>query len=524
MGEQSRSRLDTVMAILGLTAVELSREVDISNSLISRWQKGTRPLPTKGSAARDLAKVLSKLDTKNDLDELLASYSASDSKEQMLWHYLVGEDMPGTPLTAAVAQVPFSGEYVAQQRVFLGVKGFRKATLLMFDYLALLPPGQELCICAHTGFELWHESLPFALKVLQKLAGLLKRDVQISLISRDTEGFDGSHYLSVFWLSAQLKGIVRTRFYEGEAPHEYFVASIKGHWSARVEYDDTAEDDMITTIYTDPRNIKKDEKHVCEFTELSIPAGQFNFLRHPQGDEHNKRVWREGPLPAQCPMANTPSASARTDVSKVQQPDGSFDAICRVPSFGIMSAEEWSRICKKNAAPALTEYLFCKEAAFVQAPHKIVLCREDVQMGLSMDCQRSVPLSEAIGSKLTVPREILAAELNRLVEAMEKNPDFEVALMPRSAFEKLELELIHWKNSVSLGWLQDGSESLLTIDPLTCKGFANAVELVWERLHKGWKRKKTVRATLRKWLTGKGLDEHEPDSANVRNWHVTPKE
>lgn len=74
--------------------------------------------------------------------------------------------------------------------------------------------------------------------------------------------------------------------------------------------------------------------------------------------------------------------------------------------------------------------------------------------------------------------------------------------MPESAFRKLDLEIVCWHDSASVGWLQDGSESVYACDPITSGSFHGAVDHAWEKLHKGWKRRRNVMATLRKWLSG----------------------
>ena len=48
------------------------------------------------------------------------------------------------------------------------------------------------------------------------------------------------------------------------------------------------------------------------------------------------------------------------------------------------------------------------------------------------------------------------------------------------------------------------------------------IGVVWDRLHKGWKRRRDVLTTLRKWLIGRELDVQESDSIAVQNWNILP--
>lgn len=507
MARETNSRLGVVMNTLGLSAIALSCEVGISNSLISRWQKGSRKVPQAGPTSRLLAEALVRLDTEDILADILAPYDGPREKTITLQRYLTEDNLTGfMPETMYLQR---SGEYIAQQQVLLGARGFRKSCLIMLDYLQELDPGQKLIICAHSGFDLWHGSITFALQILKRIPGIMKHKTTITLITRNAEGFDGSHYFSVHWLVLQLRKILQIRYYEGEPPYEYYVANIRGKWSGRVEPDPTAEDGITTTVYYDPRNFRYDEAHCDSFMRRSKPAGQFAFLKNPAGNRRNKRLWRPGPPP---PWA----------IKDAPAPTGSFSTITRLPALGTMTRAEWKTLTADDQVPELPDYLFAEDDTLLSGPHRLIFCKEDVREAL-VNGGPSLPLSILLGREVILPPELVAAQLQRLLDTMRQNPGLEVALMPKVAFDKLELEFIHWHHSVALGWLQDRSQSLFTDDMPTCRGFANAANNVWNRLHKGWWRKKNVRPTLRKWLAGEGLGESDEDSMFVKAWRVMPR-
>jgi hypothetical protein len=188
-----------------------------------------------------------------------------------------------------------------------------------------------------------------------------------------------------------------------------------------------------------------------------------------------------------------------------------------------MTKTEFEAVLAKDEPPQIPDYLF-REGDFSQGSHRIILCRDDIREGLRKERVLNEPLSALFGRRAFISQRILRAMLARLLDAMAKNEDFEVALLPRSAFAKLELELVCWRNSASVSWLQDGSESVFANDPISSGSFHVAIDHAWDRLHKGWKRKALVMRTLRKWMAGKELAVHEPDSAVVANWDVLPKE
>jgi hypothetical protein len=324
-------------------------------------------------------------------------------------------------------------------------------------------------------------------------------------------GIEGSAHYARFWLVAHLKGIIRSRYYDGDPPPEYYVAAIPGYWGGNAVTDPTAEDDLVTVMYTDPRNIRRAEAHCADFINRSEPASQYGFLKNPLGSAENARGW----LPGRLPEWNEPGA---------EKPSGCFSAICRVPSVGVMTKAEFESTLVNDEPPAIPDYLFRDGEGFAPGEYKIILCRDDVREGLLHERTQNEPLSALLHRRAFISRKTLQAMLRRLLGEAERNDKFELALLPKSAFQKLELELVCWRNSAAVGWLQDGSESVFANAPITSGCFHVAIGHAWGRLHKGWKRKTLVTRALRKWLAGKELDKQEPDSVIVKNWDVLPRE
>ena len=298
MARQSVTRLDTVMGLLGVPAVELGPLCGVSNSLVSRWQKGLRPLPARGKSLLALTDALARLDTGGALDDLLSPYrEGAKSKAAALRVYLTTEEIPALPERAKPQPVQNSGSYFVRQQVLLGAKGFRQGALLMLDYVTRLPPGRVVYVCAHSGFDLWFKNLPFALQFLQKLNRAVQRGAAFVLITNPGAFQGGHNFFSAYWLVAHLKGMIRSRYYTGTLPPEYFVGVIPGYWCGHTEADATAEDGLLTTVCTDPRHVRRDEAHCDAHLQKSAPASQYGFLRSPGGDSHNGQTWRPGPLP-----------------------------------------------------------------------------------------------------------------------------------------------------------------------------------------------------------------------------------
>lgn len=505
------SRLDVVMTVLDVSANRLSPACGISNSMISRWQRGESPFTPHKDKLEALAAALLTYEKNEILDPILAPYRTDgETKLASLCAYLTSEEVPALPARAEPPEIQFSGSYLAQQQVFLGIDGFRKGALMMLDYVQNLPPGQQITICAHDFYELMFHDVQFALDFIHKLTEAVKRGTTLLMISRRGYGIENDAYYARYWIVAHLMGILRNLYYDVEPPKELYVASIRGYWSMEVIPDLTAKDELVMTMYTDPRNIRRAEAHCEAYAKISKPASQYGFFKHPTVRTFNAPSWEPGPLP-------------KWD-EKAKRPDGSFSAICRVPSIGFMTKKEFSRLQGNEKPPLLPDYLFGESSNLPEGSYRIILCRDDMQEGLMKERRQNEPLTALLHRRAFVTRQMLTAQIVRLLDLMGQNENFEVALIPKSAFDKLELELVCWKNSVSVGWLQDASESIFVNDPVSTGSFHTAVNHVWDRLHKSWKRRPMVMRTLRKWLNGKELDVNWPESATVRNWDDLPKE
>ncbi|MDL2258429.1 hypothetical protein LJC42_04675 [Eubacteriales bacterium OttesenSCG-928-K08] len=509
---QKNNRFAIVMDVLEISSEELSRACGVDSSLITKWRRGERKLTSRSKTLRDAACGMLKLDKRNVLNEYYEPYLQEQGKQaDAMLAYLLDAELLGLAPQVAPPKRQLTGRYVAQYRVYLGEGEFRRATLEMMDYLLTLPPGREVVILCHGRYDLMTKNLPFVLQFIIELRKALKRNARLLLINRKGYSVVDTAAFTNTWLTAHLKGYIRSRYYEGVLPGDLrYAASIRGYWAARVEEDSEVEDNLYTEMHTDPRYTRVVEQMCDEYFAKSKPASQYQFLENPNGDDDNEKLWSVGPLPA-------------WDEAKTA-PNGNYNTICRVPGFGIMTQKEFAEVLAGDPPPDMPGYLFSKSNHFAPGPHKIILCREDVREGLQKERYMHKPLSALLHRRAFVTRDMLAKQLSRLVDEMNSREDFQVALMPKTAFQKLQTEMICFDGSVSAAWLQDMSESVFADDEATSGSFHGSVDYTWERLMAGWKRKRTVISQLKKWLNGQELDNQDEDSVIVKNWDVLPRE
>ena len=508
-----KSRISYAMDALSVSAAELSRRCGVDASTINKWRSGRRGIQERSGSVRKVAAALLRLDKNGLLTEHYAPYKSingSDAAAVAAW--LSGTPLPGLTGRTELPENPTSGDYLVQHMVYLGKSGFRKAGLAMLDYLLILPPGQELTVLCQGRWDWFIRNIPFVLQFITKLRRAVQRGTRMRMINRKGYSLADSSRFAGYWLVAHMRGYIRSLYYIGEMPQNIrFVGSIPGYWSGRAEEDNTVEDGLYAGTYTDPRETRRDAAICDEYAAISKPSTQYAFFDCPGGNQDNERLWEVGELPL-------------WEEEGADEPDGSFNIICRVPGLALFTGKEAEAVAGYSSLPPFPDYLLRNGATYSPGPHKVILCREDVREGLSKERRMHEVMSALLHRRAFVQRDMLAAQLRRMLSAMRERGDFQVALMPKSAFSKLELELVCFKNSITIGWLQDGSESVFCNDEATAGSIYEYINIVWDKLHMGWKRKRNVQATLRKWLSGIDLDVEETDSATVQNWDMLPKD
>ncbi|MDL2294664.1 hypothetical protein LJC60_08580 [Ruminococcaceae bacterium OttesenSCG-928-D13] len=505
------TRLAHAMEQLGTNASVLARYSGADHSLISKWQRGSRPLSARSKQLAPVARALLELDSEDALAETLAPYQQQgESGEEAMRAYLTGTDLPALPPRVEAPKRRTSGEYTVQYRVYLGRRGLRRGLLAMVDYLMTLPPQREMTMLVQGRYDWVMRDTEFAMALADKLERAFERGLQLQVVNRVGYSIAEAPALSGAWMRAHLNGHVRSRYYDGEPPKDVrFAAVIHGYCSLCVRVDLDVEDGLYGSMHTDPQETRKTQALCQAYLDDSRPTTQYDFFSHPEGTGQGAKLWTSGPLPTW----------GKNDAL----PDGSFYALCRVPVFGVMTRAEFAQVAGAER-PELPEYLFSAQGDFAPGPHRLILCREDVRDGLAKQRRQHEALSKLLHRRAFVTREQLTAQLRRILGAMDERDDFAVALVPRVAFESLQLGLVCWRNSASVGWLSSGAQSVFANDRPTSGAIYGYVGHVWDRLLAGWKRQDKVRRQLRKWLAGKELDKTVDDSAIVRGWSILPKE
>lgn len=434
----------------------------------------------------ELASALVSLDMKNDLEPLLEPYRADASdKVHAMWLYLVDSNLPRLRGEDEQDSRSSVDEYLSQQYVLMGKRGFQKGALLMLDYIDQLPNSQDVIVCALHARSLWHGDVVFALRFMRKLKRALSKDTSFTIVESRADSVAGSPHFSVYWLTQNLRGTFRGRVFSGEA-EEHFVATIPGRWSGRTAPDRFAKDGLVSTFSTDKHIIYRDTELCRSYLSQCSPPSQYGFFKDPEGTVESPCRW-----------------SPQFDPRLLSVP---FSSVSRIPLFGVMTADEFRQLSGVEPGVSIPKFLFAQNEAFSGQFHRLILCADDVKAALMTGVELSLPLTQLLCRETGIPRGMVHGLVDRVLQAMEAQDELEVALMPKRAFERIEMELVTWRGTMAVGWLQDGNESMLDTEPAVVASFDSAVEHVWSKLSDRWKNQQQVRQTLEKWL-GSGFRE-----------------
>lgn len=488
---EQKKRLDYIMNLLEINSLELAEASGADHSLITKWRRGERVLSARSSLLLPVAKALLKLDTNNNLQDILQVYrDRCKSDEEAIGMFIASEEMGGHILHNTLPKRRKSGNYEVTHQVFLGKKGLRVATTSFLEYVATLPAGQEVILLFKTDFSWVMEKLTHIFMLLRQTQKIFAMGDTFTLIVCNDKIADQITPFSDVWLAKHLKGEVRSLFYQDYEDHiDKVVAVVGDYCSVRVRVDDEVEDSLYITMHTDIVDVQRDMKECKNYRDSAKELLHYGFFTG------NWSGFKKG--------------------------NGRFIGIMNVPGVAIATQDEYEALGGKRKLP---NELFADVGMSSMHAGRLILCREDVRESLAKERRKHEVFSELEGKRLFVRRETAAMQLRRLLRLMEEWEDFEVALVPRLAFNRISLHFAVWEEE-SLGmWLPDGTKSAYSDHPSISESIYKYGEYIWKRLMVGWRKKTIVARQFKKWIRREDLDMVYKDSKYTQNWGVGPKE
>ena len=486
-----RTHLDLLMSEMGLSALGLSKECEISNSLISRWRSGSRVLTVRSTTLMELSNALVRLDEDKKLEKIVAPYARLGAPlDEAVAKYLTAESIPLVSNRLDRPPIQYAGEYTREEYVLLGNKGMERAAMLMLEYLQQIPPGQEILLLVAVSKRFWRQRTKSFANIMQRLNAAFGREPRFTVIEASPDVTSSKLSFAGLWIAQNLRGLIRGRQYLGDLPPELVIAVIPGYWAGAVEVDPSAEDGIASKYCADPRVVRTYEMRVRAMLEKCVPGPKYSALKN----------------------ANSISLPITKDMP--------FNAIVRLPLLKALTGAELNELDARESK--LFVKSFSDFGEFGPGHHRLILCREHMVDSMQSDSTYSLPLTLIEGKEVFVPKSIIACQIRRILEALEERRDFQVALVPMQAYSKIEIELVAWSGVAGFAWLQDGSGDFYDSNPWTLTSLEQAVSSVWNTLPSPWKAKDSVKAQLRAVLDGQKLRDFAHDQQIAEAWSPYP--
>lgn len=479
------TRLDIAMNIMQISAVELSKQCGISNSLISRWRSGKRPLTKRSMASVEVAATLVRLDEQRRLDPVLAPFmDQGHSRETSMWLYLLDEN-----LVLEKSFLKIGGyEYRAEQRVLFGKEGFNKAASEVLEELDHIPVDRDVIVCACDP-GVWSSDNHFVVSILEKIRQETQKGRSLTLVEPH-EAFQQRKFpVSLWGLEAMLDGNIARYSLPQGLVEESFSVVIPGCWCGRVVADPDVADGVTSFLTSDPRIVAHEEaviERVLQRCDTQVD-GEFFHETGGYNIEALEHAFIRPSGPGQMPALEE------------------FSSISRIPFLGLLTIDELTAIHRGLADDAQVHFgespLVLTDKQIGRGYYRIILSAEDLiaavvgERGFMMSAHRG-----SWDTGVIVPPRIVCQAVERIVSALQRRTNMEVALVSGEVFSALRVEMAVWKGTASVAWLQDGSGSFCSTHQSLVGNLDGLFLKIWEELPAQWKDRDSVAAVLKELL------------------------
>lgn len=264
------SRLGYLMEIVKITGKELSKELNIDNTTISKWKNNQRKIKYSSDYPRILAEYFLSnkfIHQRERIIDILKEYSPNleiDNNEQLieilcLW---MTDDKYENQLVPINNNEEF---YRTTIDVYKGIEGWKKASNDFWNYIIKLPEGQNITIGDFGDIDWSMDNETLVKYSIDKMMNCIKNGDKIKIIDRVTAEYKS--YIVIFrWLPLYLSENVEIWYFQDNGMREdkksiYVVPNEIALVGMRVE---NIENSNLNILHLDKASI--------EFYERSLNA------------------------------------------------------------------------------------------------------------------------------------------------------------------------------------------------------------------------------------------------------------
>lgn len=467
------SNLAFLMDKLKLSGKDISRALDIDNSLVSKWRNNKRPLNINTANLDNLADYLLNHKKGVHLDLitniLVEYYPAKSFKNKgdvhsQLVFWLTEPYEPITYQLEITDNEPFT--------VFCGNDGRREAVLFFLDEVLKQDEPQNLYLISQEEMSWIIEDSNFLLQWRQKLEEILSRGNKINVIHWVDRSTSTLGDIIEQWLPLYLTGNIQSWFFpkysETLLKSTLFLIkdriAITGMEGARAE-------DRYTLILTDSFSLKHYE-------------------------------WVFDSIRKKChPLVNVFSVREKqllNQLDKFKDIEGELISIANFPGFFTLPENMFNELLKTNNIDKAVEEMCINyykkiNSLFKEKEIKSIYTKDGIKNALNYQKFIYKDLSLIAGKNISASKDFAKRHLKHLIDKSENDDSFHAGLV--DSFTKLDV-LIN-SEGYALTWNPVVSEFLVSVtEPNVVSAYYVKLLDLWDGIPRIYKNEKELRERL----------------------------
>lgn len=427
------TNLSLLMELLNIPSKELSLDLKIDPSVVSRWRSGKRRLVAGGAWTGELARYFLRR-RPDEVERLLRSLcpletAAGIGAEECLSKWLCGRrTCDDTLLYERESAAPPPGTPCAE-----GNEAVRRILREFLDYVLTIPgPGEILFVCPD-GLSIFTGDIAYNLPLQALLWEVFQHGYRLKTVLRPDYRVSDVALACGPWLAAHLRGYIQSYYYDDFCinEEEEILVCLPGRLAIQTV---VGAGPAKALIWTDPQRVDEVQGRCQAYFAKAQQRFRYGFLETPGGFLSEVRV-------------------------RVDKP--AF-LVQRLPQFGLLDTEEMGelfRLTQDELALLRREFaplLLTPEEQQGEVWH--LVDAGAVERGLDHERCLCQTLSRICNRRIYLPARQLAALLLRARRLLDESPKYHLLCLSSEQFEQFGMELVVRGNEAAVAWL-DGGQS-----------------------------------------------------------------
>ena len=440
------TNLARLMELLELSSKELSLDLQVDPSVVSRWRSGQRRLAENGVWPVRLARYFLErrpTEVRELMDAFCPLESAMDTDlEATLAKWLCrAPDGERVLLTPPPARLP-------RRRGMRCVEGEAEVQRILREFLEhvrTLPQPMEILFACPDGLSVFTRDSAYNLPLQTQLWSLFQRGFRLKVVLRPDYRVSDVALACGPWLAAHLRGFIQSYYYDNFCINgeEDILVCLPGHMAM---YTTIGTGPAKARVLTDKKGVEEAQERFQAYLARSERRFRYRFWDAPDGFLSGIHL----------------------------RPDKPVFFFQRLPQFGLQDGEGFAQTFGLSQAEQAT---LCRDfAPFTVTPDQQtadmfhLIDADAVDRALDQERHLCLSLSHICGRRVYLSTRKFVLLLLRMRELLKACPHFHLLCLPGSSFDRFGMELAVCGNEAAIAWLGSGQSA-------ACRDYPNVSAL-----------------------------------------------